>query len=121
MILLLVALAIPYDQSRAEERCDTVELNHFHNEDGQWIFSQLIGWEIDKHGKNRVVWWKMRPDFHVRRDGHESVCRLWTDELGMVTVRCGSYRETHTQVDLELENRAYWPKEQRRGIRGRLR
>ncbi len=108
----LILAIIPHQTADGVER---LELNNFYDQEGRLVFTQLVGWEADEHCR----FWKM-----VKDDVYISQDRLlggwvasWSDADKVRRVRSRSFSESWTQVDVELEDRTYFPKERRRPLR----
>lgn len=102
------------------DRVDLVEANRFHDSDGRLVFEQLLFWEwCDRSGSFRIVDWRLnkgaiRPRYDYARGEWLAV---WTDGDTLREVKASCFRETLTQFDPELEDRAKWPQEKRRKLR----
>lgn len=127
-ILLTAALlaTVPHDDVQRDRAC-CLEVNRFHDGEGRIVFVQLLVWELH-NGTHRIVDWRLmknrdqdRTNIEVRRDyqSGDYVAR-WDEDSGSREVRAGTARDTWTQFDPELEDRAKWPVDRRRKLAGRL-
>lgn len=130
---LLLLSIVPYDYV-AREQVDLIERNWFYDEYGRLVFEQVIfyDWcdnilvglytevdEIQITGRYNVVAWRLikSPDLIPFRDwerGGYSV--FWQDGEQIRLMNAKAYRETFTQVDPELIEREFLPKEKRREL-----
>lgn len=120
--LVLIVGLVPHSVV-LEDRCDVVEVNHFYNEQGGEIFTQVIFWDwSDVDECNRVVAWRLlkRPSQWPSRKLN-GFAATWFDHQVLRRVRSRWLVETWTQVggigDPELEDRKFLPSEERRGLR----
>lgn len=98
-----------------EDSVDVVERNQLFDLDGNHVFEQLIFREwCDETGRFEVVAWRL-----VKQPlTHPKGCLLLLDDGKLRRVRYRSMCESWTQYDPEIVERQWWPKEQRRGLRG---
>ena len=109
--LLLLASILPRGPEPTD--VDLIELNHVHDDEGRERFTQAIFWDWDDYESRFVVVdWRMvkQSVMWPRRDGMEF-------RQAGVAVRARHWRETWTQHDPEVEDRARWPVTARRRIR----
>ncbi len=112
---------------------DLVELNHFYDDQGKLIFTQLIYYDWNPVLGNHIIQgWRMLPrladpqgsfiragmlpKYHAANKEYISI---WNDRQSAWSLRkvvAYSYRETHTQFDPELEGRVLSPVPKRRGF-----
>ena len=108
LLLLLFVTLVPH-----VNRFDVLERNTYHDECGRVVMVQFIGWDWDHtDGKHRCQWWT--------RAGEEIPTRTadgWRLVTGGKRIVARSYRETWTVGDPEVEDRAAWPVEKRRGAK----
>jgi hypothetical protein len=125
---LLAALlsVVPHDAA-VVDRCDLVELNRFHDEEGHEVFTQLIYFDWhERQGCFHVVDWKLVrchsslsfvatiPVYdYERREYRSLVC---CDGEQLIEVTAPHYRETFTQYDPEVLDRDQWPAAKRRRL-----
>lgn len=113
VIALLLLATCPPPPAMPSDSADLIELNHFYSDEGRPVFSQWIFWNWNGY-RHEVIAWRLDKagefSFH-----HRPPRLMWAE--GTVS---GSYwRETWTQVDPELIEREYLPKQLRRGILGK--
>ena len=117
MIAALLLTTIPIDAT-ALDSVDVLEVNHFHDDCGRHVFSQVIAWDFDYRACRFVCRdWRMIRCQHQRIQfdhGREDAFMLWQDGDVTREVRAGSVRESWTQTDPELLDRDLLPKERRR-------
>lgn len=116
MAVLLLLIGILPPQDVAEDRVDAIEHNHFYDDQGREVFTQVIFWD----GCEVVAWRLWRNDLQTpwrdwRRGGY---VMIWNDADRLRVVRAPAMRETWTQHDPELENRERCPPHLRRGLKG---
>ena len=106
----------------AREECDLVELNHFYDEHGRSVFDQVIFYDwSESEARHQVRAWRLVkhpaqiPQRCWQNGGGWVVC--WYDGELLRYIRAAAFRETWTQHDPELEERAWLPKERRRELR----
>ena len=115
-ILAIFAVSTGPEPYRYVDRVDVIELNHYYDEYGKWVFDQWIYWRwYPNQSTFHVVAWKLAksPAVATRRPGG------WKLVFPHRTILALSYRETWTQYDPELRDRLYLPKHQRFGLAGR--
>ena len=117
---ILVASIVPPSDVRAD-RVDAIELNHLFDEAGKHVLSQylFLDW-IPSAGQFHVIAWRLakRPGQRPVRDAAGGWVVVWFDGGRLRRVRAGSFVESWTQYDVELEHRRILPKEQRRELPG---
>ncbi|QDU93133.1 hypothetical protein [Lignipirellula cremea] len=103
------------------EAVDLAEVNHFYDENGKLVFDQVIFYDwSDDESRYHVRAWRLLkhasqfPQRNWSLGGYESV---WRDGDVLRSVRASAFRETWTQHDPELLERAALPKEQRKELR----
>lgn len=97
-----------------------IEYNHFYDEQGRHVFDQLLFYDWSA-GENRfqIRDWRLiktvsqAPYHDPQRDMYVAT---WHDGLTLRQVRSPAIRETWTQYDPELIERAVLPKEHRREL-----
>lgn len=136
-ILLLVLAANPTHDAVVRDQVDLVEVNHFFDAFGNLTFDQVIWWEL-RGDEYRVIDWRILQG--VRRSGDRRSHQIasfvgghatpvyhrksrrwlsrWYDEKSKVQrlVTAVGHRETWTQYDPELHDRASLPSGARRGL-----
>lgn len=113
--LTTALLSILPAEGVAIDRCERIELNHFYDGDAQPIFDQVIFWD-----QNVVAWrlWKSEAQTPRRDWRHGGYMTIWNDGDRLRVVRAGSFSETWTQYDPELEDRESLPHHLRRHLSG---
>lgn len=104
----------------ARDEVDLVEINHFYDENGRHVFDQLIFYDWSaKESRFQVRAWRLLksasqiPQRNWQRGEFESV---WHDGEVLRKIQAASFRETWTQHDPELTERAALPRELRREL-----
>lgn len=101
------------------DRCDLIEVNHYHDEHGKAVFVQLIFWDFDptRSDYHVVAWRFLKSQAKPRRD-HARSCWVisWCDAKKLRTVRADCCIETWTQHDPEVADRQLVPERQRRDL-----
>lgn len=137
-LLLLVIIPRP---SHAEGVCDSIEVNHFYDEQGRLVFDQLIfrvwcpiyevnvcqDWYLlkrsrfDEGEEVRAKWKKDNPELHYVAKWvpeytlYDNKILWWHGDKPTIVYYKTIY-ETWTQYDPELLDREILPKEKRIGI-----
>lgn len=120
-VLLLAANCqgtMPHE-SVLSDRCDLVELNHFHCEQGHLILSQVVWWDLHR-GEYHVRDWRLlkseslRPRYDYARGEWRSA---WQDGERHREVIAATFRESWTQWDVELLDREKFHADRRRKLR----
>ena len=103
-----------------EDTADVVEVNHYYDEDGRQVFTQLIFWDwIADESAFRVFAWRMvkspeqMPVYDWWRDCYVT---QFLDQQTLRRVVSKARRDTWTQYDPELFDRQFLPQQQRRGL-----
>lgn len=122
-LLLCLAAIVPHELV-VRDRCTTLEVNHFHSEDGRLVFDQLIVWRFCRAREAEVCEaWRMVKDRsmvpqydHARKEW--GVLFQDGDVTRLIQANC--YRETWSQAGLagdpELNDREVYPKERRKEL-----
>lgn len=99
---------------------DSIELNHFYNNEGKLNFSQVIFWEWSEDDQEtHVRHWVLlkgnrRPVIdHARR----CVSFTWEEDSHYKTVRANAFHESWTLWDPELDDRSVWGSVKRKKFR----
>jgi hypothetical protein len=102
------------------DRVDLIEINHFHDDHGRLVFSQVIYYEWSpEHGRHQVQAWRLLKSSQQRptRDfASGDYVSAWIDGGVLREVRSSTMRETWTQYDPELVEREHLAKEKRRDL-----
>ncbi len=105
-------------------RCHILEFNTYYDPEGERILTQWILWDFHGFGELLVV------DYILDKvDGNKD--RRYPTRVGddlhlhihwrgqMYHIIAESYRETHTLIDPEINNRKWWHRDIRRGLNKR--
>ncbi len=121
LAICLATVFLSPRQDVATDRVDLIELNHFYDEKGQLVFDQIIFYDWSaQRGRFNVRAWRMLktpaqiPHPNARQRKYTVV---WYDGDTLRRVEAPSIRESWTQYDPELAERAYLPKDMRRELR----
>ena len=117
-VLITTLLAVLPATGVACERVDVVEVNHYYDECGRLVFSQLVFFEF-RHGKECVCDWRLlkHPNHRPERDPRTGDwVTIFGDGETLREVRSSSFRESWTQYDVESYDRRVWPRERRAGL-----
>jgi hypothetical protein len=119
LALLLLSHVAP--ELAAREAVDSLEVNHFYDEQGHPVFDQAIFYQWNRYeSRFDVVAWRLvkspsqLPVQDFRAGGFVTV---WQDGDKLREVRAQSSRETWLQFDPELTAREDLPKERRKELR----
>lgn len=122
---LLLALTVGSNplNTLTTDRVDMVEINHLYDEQGRLLFDQIIyyDWHPKQKRYNVRAWRLIKSPSQVpyrRRNG--GYLAIWHDGGVLRRVRAQVLRESWTQFDPELLERAYLPKEKRRDLSKQL-
>ncbi len=102
------------------DQVEVIEYNHFYDEQGRHVFDQLIFYDWSpRENRYQIRDWRLiktvsQAPYHDANRGF--YVATWHDGLTLRQVRAASVRETWTQYDPELIERAVLPKEQRREL-----
>lgn len=109
----------------ARDRVDLIEVNHFHDDEAQFIFTQVIFWNWVA-GRYEVVAWRMlrtkcnpqpRPGLAPERMWpSRDWVSTWDDGGTLRRVRARLFEETWTQHDPEFADRSVLHEKLRRGF-----
>ena len=82
MLSVLLFVVSAGGANQVNEHVDMVEINHYHNEWGQEIFSQVIWWEWSKWENDFVVVdWRLLTDAYEADDGHRAATMKEIDRM----------------------------------------
>lgn len=121
-IAAVLLLLVPQPSIIVRDRVDVIEINHFHDDEAKQVFEQLLFWDwCDRRGCLHIADWRLskgaiRPHYDYARG---EWLATWTDGTTLREVKASGFRETWTQHDPELEDRAKWPQERRRKLSSR--
>ena len=111
LIVLVVVLSIIQVDDVARESLDLVEVNHFFDEQGREVFTQVIFWDWSESDCRYMVRaWRLvkNPNILPVRDWDRGGYRsLWQDGEQLRDIHALSFRETWTQYDPELVEREF--------------
>jgi len=117
-VVLLAAAVLPFNNgppTKEVKRCDVVEINHFYNDKGELVFTQLICWWWNGERYEVASWRMLKDDTDLpRRMGKRWRTVYDVLEGRMVIVESDDCRETWTQYDPELLDRELTPQHKRR-------
>ena len=117
LLLLLGSLhpAYPYAHT-----VDKMELNHYYDDDGQLVFSQMIYYDWSRQDNRfHVIAWRLcksREMIPLRIQGTTNYRAIWRDGDIIRHTHTTLYVETWTQHDPEIKERTVLPKEYRKGF-----
>ena len=118
MLLTVLSLSPPGDV--AWDNVDLVEVNHFYDDRGRHVFDQVIFYDwCSKQCRFNVRAWRLmkKPGQMPQRDWRTNkYVAVWHDGAVLRKVQADHFRETWSQRDPELEERAFLPKNQRREL-----
>jgi len=104
----------------AEEEVDLIEVNHFYDDQGRLVFDQVIYYDWCHHtNRFQVRDWRLLknnnqiPLRNWRDGGYSSEWEDFKQRDGLRRVKSTSVRETWTQHDPELNERAFLAQEKR--------
>jgi hypothetical protein len=107
-----------------EEHSDLIEINHFFDEQGRLVFSQIIFYEwCGADGRFQVRDWRLlkeQAQIPLRDWRNNRFVAEWRDAKEKDVLRrttASALRETWTQYDPELKEREILPQEQRNRLR----
>lgn len=104
----------------AVDQVDLIEYNHFYDEQGRHVFDQLLFYDWSRRDARYQIrdWRLVKTTTQLpRKDAKRGLyTATWHDGQVMRQVRATAIRETWTQYDPELVERANLPKEQRREL-----
>ena len=118
--LFLASVCLNPVDDVATDRVDLVELNHLYDEQGKHVFDQIIFYDWSaRSGRYNVCAWRLLKHPHQVPHWDSKTGRyvaLWRDGRLLRKVQAKTMRESWTQHDPELIERAFLPKEQRREL-----
>lgn len=91
------------------DRRDMVEVNHVCDCDGHIKFTQIIAWEwLPDYAVYRAQDWRIIDGWHDT----SGVISAWKDGT-LWRVRAKLFRETWTDIDVEMQDRKFFPEQKR--------
>jgi len=118
--VLMASFCLNPVEDVARDRVDLIEVNHFYDEQGKHVFDQLIfyDWCAQQARYNVRAWrlYKHPAQIPQRNWQQRDFIARWQDGMILREVHAETIRESWTQYDPELVERAYLPKEQRREL-----
>lgn len=131
--LVLFFLMIPSDGQPHVTVVDEITVNHFYDEHGKKVFSQVIFWEWENPETNLYVeragfcvrhWKLFKDDVEIYYNNkYKYYVAKWIDPsrkdpVRVIEVHAKKFHENWTQYDPELENRSLCPQDKRKTING---
>lgn len=118
--VLIASSGLNPPEYMASDQVDLIELNHFYDELGKHVFDQVIfyNWSPRAGRYNICAWRLLKDDSQIpHRDwSRDRYLTRWYDGRILREVQSDAFRESWTQYDPELVERAYLPKDQRREL-----
>lgn len=120
VVLLCSALGTNPIRHVTIDQVEVIEYNHFYDEQGRHVFDQLIFFDWSpRENRYQIRDWRLiktvsQAPYHDANRGF--YVATWHDGLTLRQVRAAAIRETWTQYDPELTERAVLPKEHRREL-----
>ncbi len=119
-LLLTAAMSVVPHEVVVSDEADVIELNHYFDENGKRIFDQAIFWQwCDARAEHHVFAWRFakQPGQVPSRDwSRNGYVTIWFDGKTLRRVRSYSMRETWTQFDPEVHDRAFFRQSERREL-----
>jgi len=119
-LMLLLLSIIPQPGGAYHDTVDVIEVNHLYgNDDGKWMYDQLIFWEWKGERFEVVDEYRMMKkvgELPVRDWQNGGYSLTWTEQQAIRHVHANSTRETWClqMDDPEVAEREHLPKEKRR-------
>lgn len=125
MMVLVLGLLMGASQEEVviEYRADVLEINHYYDDNGKLVFTQLIWWDWDGDD-HRVRDWRYLIDgvkVGRKHDNNNTACirgrdAIWIERGMLIRVRSRSHITTWTQYDREVKDREHLPQCNRKGV-----
>jgi hypothetical protein len=119
--VLVASLCLNPVEHVATDQVDLVEWNHLYDEQGHHVFDQIIFYDWSpRHGRYQVRAWRLlkKPNQVPYWDRTtQRYLTLWHDGCVLRKVQAKTMRQSWTQHDPELIERAFLPKDQRSELR----
>lgn len=112
LAILITVLSSGRNEIIPEGRCDLIELNHFYDAKGAYIYDQVIFWKLDvPTGKFHVSSWCLA-DRNMVYDIPEKTASGWIvrhlNQKGKrINIKAPMFRESWTQIDPEREDKKF--------------
>ncbi len=102
------------------DRVDLIEVNHFYDAKGQLVLDQLIfyDWCPEKSHYDVRTWRLLKSPIQIPRREHRTgqFVAIWRDGKVLRKVLARSVRESWTQYDPEMVERAFLARDKRRDL-----
>ena len=119
-LIITAVISLHPAQDVAVDEVDLIELNHFYDDRGRLVLDQVIFYDWSPADRRfNVRAWRLlkKPGQFPQRDWRTGkYVAIWHDQGVLRKVQATNYRESWTQRDPELEERAFLPKNERRGL-----
>lgn len=119
--VLLLAAIVPQPDGVLRDQVDVIEVNHFHDDCGRLVFTQVIFWDwSESEYRYHVRAWrlvKQSQQLPHRDHARGGYAATWQDGEIIRQVYAQGVRETWTQYDVEIVERETFPVERRRPLR----
>ena len=119
-LLLSATVALTPQCDVITDTVDLIEVNHYYDQRGVLVLDQVIFWDwCDQRCAFTVVAWRLlktSTQLPQRDRKHGGYVVVWFDKTTLRRVRAAGMRETWTPFDPEVQDRAFVPKHQRRGL-----
>lgn len=119
MIIAALLLAIVPQSDALTQQVDAIELNHFYDDQGRPVFTQLLFWEWTNGERHLLDWRLQKTAIQPRRTADGWRLRFVDGEDVREIDTPNEPRESYSQHDPELLERERLPKELRAGLIGR--
>jgi hypothetical protein len=120
LFLLIISIVPVEDNSLLVDRVDKIEVNHYHDDNAQKLFSQLLFYKWNpRKGRHDVQAWRLlkKKEWTPYKDYATGEFKSYIYEGDIPRkVIANHYEETWTQYDPELIERNYLRKEKRHDL-----
>jgi hypothetical protein len=119
-MMFIVLMILATNPFAAHETADKLELNHFHDECGKPVYTQVIIYDFNNATTNEETrhWYLVNPGKDWGRyptycSGSDRWAVRWLDKEQMIgrQITAPSYVETFTQTDQSERTRRFWTNE----------
>ena len=115
--MILASLGIVPHEPVYPDHCDVAEVNHFYDENGRLVFDQMIFWEWCEYScRFHVLAWRLWLPGKVVHAAERRGVIVFMDGERLRRVRYDARRESWTQEDLELLERAVLDRDSRKEL-----